>query len=463
MKKYNVLYILLFIYSFAIAQEDNEKKNVEFDRWSVELNAGQNKAIEPFTDNYFQSGNQKYFNFSSVNSFSLGIRRMFSPTFGLKLNTAYNTFENEAGTSSLPFETKSIRASFEGVINLSRALKFESFTNRLGVLLHAGIQVSNFSPNKDVKFFERNSGAEDNGGFIFGLTPQYKIADWLALTADFSYSLNVRQHYTWDGMSNSLTSTSTNNTNKNNLTGGLVETSVGLTFYLGKKEKHADWYVAPAANSLLELPSDRDQDGIIDINDDCPDVWGPYSTQGCPDTDKDGVNDKNDKCPTVFGFVENNGCPWPDTDGDTVLDKDDNCPTVFGLVSNSGCPKEEKIIDTETAEKLNNYANLILFDSNKYSFQKQTYPILMEINTILVEYPNSKFSLEGHTDSDGDTAKNQELSENRAFAVKQWLIENGIDASRLTSNGYGESMPRDTNATKYGKSRNRRVEIKLIK
>ncbi len=204
---------------------------------------------------------------------------------------------------------------------------------------------------------------------------------------------------------------------------------------------------------------DRDGDGIADKDDACPDNAGLKSLAGCPDADGDGIADKDDACPTVKGPKENKGCPWSDKDNDGVYDKDDKCPDVKGTVANNGCPE----VSDEVVKKLNDYAKSILFDSGKASFQKQTYPVLQSITGILKEYPNSKFSLEGHTDSDGKDASNQTLSEDRAAAVKNYLIENGIDTSRLSSKGFGETMPIDSNKTKAGKANNRRVEVKLVK
>lgn len=204
---------------------------------------------------------------------------------------------------------------------------------------------------------------------------------------------------------------------------------------------------------------DSDGDGVQDSADACPDVPGLKNLQGCPDKDGDGITDKSDKCPDVAGPKENGGCPWPDRDGDGVLDKDDKCPDVKGTVANNGCPE----ITEEQISRLNAYAKTILFDSGKASFLKQTYPVLQSIVAILKEYPASKFSIEGHTDSDGSDAFNQKLSEDRAAAVKNYLIENGIASDRLSSAGFGESKPIDTNKTKKGKANNRRVEVKLIK
>ena len=204
---------------------------------------------------------------------------------------------------------------------------------------------------------------------------------------------------------------------------------------------------------------DTDGDGIADKDDECPNEAGPVSLKGCPDTDGDGVADKNDKCPTVAGPRENAGCPWPDTDGDGVLDKDDKCPQVRGTVANQGCPE----VTEEVMKTLNNYGKVILFDSGKSTFQQGTYTVLQSITAILKEYPNSKFQIEGHCDSDGSNELNQTLSENRAHAVVNYLIENGIAEDRLKHTGFGETKPIASNKTAKGKAENRRVEISLIK
>ena len=204
---------------------------------------------------------------------------------------------------------------------------------------------------------------------------------------------------------------------------------------------------------------DNDGDGIINSEDACPDDKGTKMMNGCPDADGDGVADKDDKCPTVAGAKDNAGCPWPDTDGDGVADKDDKCPTVAGTVANNGCPE----VSDDAIKKLNAYAKTILFDTGKFSFQKQTFPVLEAITAILKEYPTAKFSIEGHTDNVGKADFNQKLSDGRANAVKQYLIDNGIDPFRLTSKGFGMDNPIDTNKTAKGRANNRRVEVKLFK
>jgi len=205
---------------------------------------------------------------------------------------------------------------------------------------------------------------------------------------------------------------------------------------------------------------DTDGDGIADPNDDCPTVAGLEEFNGCPDADGDGVKDGDDNCPDEAGPVENNGCPFEDRDNDGVLDKDDQCPDVAGTEANNGCPQ----VSVEIIDELNEYSKTILFDLNKASIRKDSYGALESIAEIMTEYPNTVFHIEGHTDSSGRDAYNLELSKKRAASVRDFLVnEEDIEASRVTSEGYGEAEPIATNKTDAGRQKNRRVEVSLEK
>jgi outer membrane protein OmpA-like peptidoglycan-associated protein len=204
---------------------------------------------------------------------------------------------------------------------------------------------------------------------------------------------------------------------------------------------------------------DSDGDGIADKDDACPNEAGVAALAGCPDADGDGVADKDDACPSEAGPAANKGCPWPDTDGDGVLDKDDQCPDVAGTVANNGCPE----VTEEVQKQLNEYARTILFDTGKASLKTESVSVFVDIIKILNEYPNAKFTVEGHTDSQGGEKTNQILSEKRANSVRDFLIAEGIAADRLTAIGYGEAKPIATNNTRAGRAQNRRVEINLVK
>jgi outer membrane protein OmpA-like peptidoglycan-associated protein len=102
----------------------------------------------------------------------------------------------------------------------------------------------------------------------------------------------------------------------------------------------------------------------------------------------------------------------------------------------------------------------ILFDVNSDKIKPESYGAVKDIANVLKENSDVKVQIIGHTDSDGDEAKNLELSKKRAEAVKQFLIkEFGIDEIRITTDGKGESQPSDSNTTPEGKANNRRVEF----
>lgn len=204
---------------------------------------------------------------------------------------------------------------------------------------------------------------------------------------------------------------------------------------------------------------DADGDGIIDAKDSCPNEAGSKDMNGCPDDDGDGVINKDDNCPNEAGPSSNGGCPWADSDNDGVVDKDDQCPDVKGTASNNGCPEVTQKVQNE----LNSYAKTINFDTAKSSITKESQEALQAILGIVEKYPNSKFTVEGHTDSVGSAKSNKELSEARALSVKEYLVKNGVEEFRLSSKGYGEEKPIADNNTKAGRAQNRRVEINLVK
>ncbi|HHB52570.1 MAG TPA: OmpA family protein, partial [Saprospiraceae bacterium] len=204
---------------------------------------------------------------------------------------------------------------------------------------------------------------------------------------------------------------------------------------------------------------DADSDGIADKEDACPNAAGSKANNGCPDTDGDGVVDKDDACPQVAGPSANKGCPWPDTDKDGVLDKDDNCVNEAGPASNNGCPE---ITPVEVA-KLTELFKTVYFRSGKYDITDNTSQLLDQAAAIMTKYPTAKFSISGFADSTGSAKRNLQLTDDRANAVKNYLVSKGVSESNLTAKGYGEENPIASNRTKAGRAKNRRVEVKLVK
>ena len=208
--------------------------------------------------------------------------------------------------------------------------------------------------------------------------------------------------------------------------------------------------------SLQGCP-DRDGDGIPDAEDKCPDVAGVAKYQGCPipDTDGDGINDELDKCPTVKGLARYQGCPIPDTDGDGVNDEEDKCPTRVGPASNQGCP----VIAKEVIEKINFAAKNVFFSTGSFKLLPKSFKSLDEVVKLMKDDETLMIDIDGHTDAQGSDESNQVLSDNRAGAVKNYLVSKGVVETRLKSAGYGETKPVADNKTAAGRAKNRRTEM----
>ncbi len=205
---------------------------------------------------------------------------------------------------------------------------------------------------------------------------------------------------------------------------------------------------------------DADGDGVADADDKCPNT-PPGTTvgpDGCElDSDGDGVVDSADACPgTPAGVaVDARGCP-PDSDGDGVPDYMDACPnTPAGVkVDEKGCP--EALQETVTID-LN-----LEFDFDSSQLRPAHHSEIDEVTAFMKQYLGSVAVVEGHTDSRGSDAYNQALSERRAGSVMDYMVnQGGVSRDRLSSKGFGESTPIDTNETDEGRQHNRRVSAKI--
>lgn len=250
--------------------------------------------------------------------------------------------------------------------------------------------------------------------------------------------------------------------------------TVGINFLFGGEKKTvaaATRAAEPAAAPVVV--KDSDGDGVVDDLDKCPGT--PSGVQvdkdGCPlDSDNDGVPDNLDKCPgTPAGVkVDRDGCPL-DSDGDGVPDYLDKCPdTPKGMaVDKDGCPLPvvQKIVpqaasamEAAIVEKGRVTLN-VEFDTNKSTVKKKYHHEIGNLADVMKKYPDLKLALEGHTDNMGGSAYNEKLSQRRVDAVKKYLVEKfGIEAFRLSAKGYGPIRPIESNATKEGRQKNRRVE-----
>lgn len=175
------------------------------------------------------------------------------------------------------------------------------------------------------------------------------------------------------------------------------------------------------------------------------------------DSDRDGVIDGRDKCPgTRRGArVNANGCvaTGPDSDRDGVPDNFDRCPdTVVGAaVDGNGCPVRQVVV-----------LNGVNFNTGSATLTAGAKQVLDGVVETLRSQRATLIEIAGHTDSRGDAQANLSLSQKRAESVRNYLVERGITASRLTARGYGEYEPIASNDTAGGREENRRVEFRVI-
>jgi outer membrane protein OmpA-like peptidoglycan-associated protein len=251
--------------------------------------------------------------------------------------------------------------------------------------------------------------------------------------------------------------------------------SLGLHQNFGRKE-----VAAPAPPVPAMAPVDTDGDGILDIEDLCPTVAGKAEFKGCPDTDNDGIQDADDKCPQQAGVAKYQGCPVPDTDGDGINDENDKCPQQPGVAQYQGCPIPDRdgdginddvdkcpdIKGVAAKQGCPDFMEIYKFDHRYVQFitgsAKLTKTATSELDKLvraLNDYPTIKVNVDGHTDNTGKAEFNMKLSHARAKSVVDYLVKKGISADRLIANGFGQEKPIADNATKEGRSINRRVEF----
>lgn len=217
------------------------------------------------------------------------------------------------------------------------------------------------------------------------------------------------------------------------------EILLGLSVVLGRKPTPAPAPAREPAPELAPAPAaepigDRDRDTFLDPDDQCPDEPG----------------------------VAPDGCPLRDTDGDGILDPDDACPkepeTRNGFEDTDGCPDELP----EAVKRFSGVIEGIHFELNKDRIRPVSTPVLDRAVTVLRDYPSIRIEVSGHTDSTGKPAHNQDLSRRRAIAVRQYLVDHGIAADRVTTRGAGPDEPLADNATDSGRQKNRRIEFRVI-
>jgi OOP family OmpA-OmpF porin len=213
---------------------------------------------------------------------------------------------------------------------------------------------------------------------------------------------------------------------------------------------------------------------VFDGIDRCPDTPTGLVVDetGCPtDGDGDGVLDSVDECPGTppNTQVDQRGCELVnDTDRDGVPEPQDQCPdTAPGQrVDAQGCPVlfviEQGQFVTNEGERGPLVLRGVNFEVNRSRLTQESFVILDQVAASLVEYPEIRIQIAGHTDATGTDAINNPLSQARARSVMQYLATKGVPPERMEARGYGSAQPIATNRTRDGRAQNRRVELRVV-
>jgi len=410
MKK--IIFTFFTLSTFILSAQETLIDNDEFNKWSVELSAGQGKGIKPYADGFFGSNPNKVFGDMMLNHYGLGVRYMFSPKFGIMLDGAYTNVRNFGSTESLPFELDNIRIGFQGVINATRLLKLQEKLGRFGMLFHGGVQVAHMTPQMGP-----NEGRNEwNGGIMVGFTPEFRLTKNIALTADFSMISNIRQHFNWDGSYSAP---------NNNLSGSMYTTTLGLSISFGNEKIHGD-YAILTDKTVKELQALEQRVAKIETD--------------LVDSDMDGVPDYLDAEPnSIAGVAVDSRGRMIDLNGNGVPDE------LERYLERTYATKET--ISTGDKQMIKDLINdgyvAAYFDFNKSQPTNASTEGIDFILTYLRNNPNASVEIYGNADEIGRTAYNDDLATKRASNVKEILKKAGVAESRMKVVGRGEDKSVD--------------------
>ncbi|MBU3661767.1 MAG: OmpA family protein [Bacteroidetes bacterium] len=374
----------------------------------------------------------------------INFSRYLTRSFDLSLNASYGSFGYyEDGVTifkgAMAHANLNVRYKFNNGYMLAEASKVAPY-------LFVGGGVSNFT------------GDRINNGYDYPIVGGAGLRFRILPKITLNYQATIGQ----------FTSAHYNPQTSNNATGNdkFMLHMLGIGLDLGKAyDADKDGVIdskdkCPNTPSTVKVdqnacPLDKDGDGVYDYEDTCPELAGPASSKGCPDRDNDGVLDANDECPDVSGIAAFNGCP--DSDKDGVYDDIDLCINIAGSPLNNGCP----VVDEKVKQLFQKALQGIRFETGKAKIMPVSFPILDAIVQVMSDHPDYKLNISGHTDNVGDDAMNMTLSKDRAASVSNYLITKGVSPMRVSSAGYGESKPVDTNDSENGRTRNRRVEFQV--
>ena len=394
MKRQFLAFVMTILLSLGVNAQD-------YNKWSIDASGGVSiLSSSGFSEGYFAS-------VPNVWTTNGGIRYMFNNKFGVRVGGGFDQL-NQAGNSP-KFATRIWNVNVQGVANLGRVLAFEEFTKNIGLLGHVGVGYGYMT--------SKNFRGVDNLGIItFGLTPQVRLSDRVTLLLSGTFNWYLTQQYTFNGenLTKDVNMTPMRHVNFQGLN---FTATAGLQIALGKKRVHADWYGIKR--------EDKDDDKKVAQNEK---TVNNHITRGGSDVAANGQRIENDKNALANNNVNNANDSDDEGDVNNSNIASNQNTTTNNIIVESVDPAKELI------EK--GYVNAYFgFDSSEP--QDGSLWAVGFVANYLKQNPDAKLNIIGYTDQMGNAGYNEKLSKKRADAVKQLLVEMGVDTSRLVSEGKG--------------------------
>jgi ompA/motB domain protein len=394
MKRQFLAFVMAILFSLGVNAQD-------YNKWSIDAGAG----VSILSSSGLSEGyNTPFPNLWTMNG---GIRYMFNNKFGVRVGGGFDQL-NQAGNSP-KFATRIWNVNVQGVANLGRVLAFEEFTKNIGLLGHVGVGYGYMT--------SKNFRGVDNLGIItFGLTPQVRLSDRVTLLLSGTFNWYLTQQYTFNGenLTKDVNMTPMRHVNFQGLN---FTATAGLQIALGKKRVHADWYGIKR--------EDKDDDKKVAQNEK---TVNNHITRGGSDVAANGQRIENDKNALANNNVNNANDSDDEGDVNNSNIASNQNTTTNNIIVESVDPAKELI------EK--GYVNAYFgFDSSEP--QDGSLWAVGFVANYLKQNPDAKLNIIGYTDQVGNAGYNEKLSKKRADAVKQLLVEMGVDTSRLASEGKG--------------------------
>ena len=394
MKRQFLAFVMAILFSLGVNAQD-------YNKWSIDAGAG----VSILSSSGLSEGyNTPFPNLWTMNG---GIRYMFNNKFGVRVGGGFDQL-NQAGNSP-KFATRIWNVNVQGVANLGRVLAFEEFTKNIGLLGHVGVGYGYMT--------SKNFRGVDNLGIItFGLTPQVRLSDRVTLLLSGTFNWYLTQQYTFNGenLTKDVNMTPMRHVNFQGLN---FTATAGLQIALGKKRVHADWYGIKR--------EDKDDDKKVAQNEK---TVNNHITRGGSDVVANGQRIENDKNALANNNVNNANDSDDEGDVNNSNIASNQNTTTNNIIVESVDPAKELI------EK--GYVNAYFgFDSSEP--QDGSLWAVGFVANYLKQNPDAKLNIIGYTDQVGNAGYNEKLSKKRADAVKQLLVEMGVDTSRLVSEGKG--------------------------